>query len=309
MVEKLNEGNRETATKENNSAGYGLSYGEHQLNMMINQDSVTVQYYNHYTQTASNKFMVRKGEELQSVIQKNSGFTYLFQKRSCENLFVFGRSDTSNNAVLKVSEIKPRSFSIDTAHSRVYATHTMGSGGGGGDSLKKMNFASISYLTILMKPLVVDYGYTTRNINFDFDSAELLLESKKELDRLFRWLSVYMRVNPGVTLSIDTHCDSRGSDEYNEKLSQRRSESCVNYLVMKGLKRERLLAKGYGKRNLLIKSAVTDAEHRENRRAVFVISKIDEKAQSEITVLDGIEIMKSVLKIRKEGREFLGEKQ
>ena len=54
--------------------------------------------------------------------------------------------------------------------------------------------------------------------------------------------------NPNVTIELSSHCDYRGKDEYNEKLSQRRAESVVNYLIAHGIEAERLTPVGYGEK-------------------------------------------------------------
>ncbi len=83
------------------------------------------------------------------------------------------------------------------------------------------------------------------NIYFDFDRYELKPESFTELDRLYKFLID----NPAIRLEISAHTDSKGSDEYNNNLSQRRAESVVGYLTQKGIDSGRLIAKGYGKSN------------------------------------------------------------
>ena len=57
-----------------------------------------------------------------------------------------------------------------------------------------------------------------------------------------------LKENPNITIELSAHCDFRGNDEYNERLSQRRSESVVNYLTEQGILPERLTAKGYGEK-------------------------------------------------------------
>jgi outer membrane protein OmpA-like peptidoglycan-associated protein len=52
--------------------------------------------------------------------------------------------------------------------------------------------------------------------------------------------------NPTIIIELGAHTDSKGTDEYNQKLSQARAKSVVEYLVSKGISRSRLLAKGYG---------------------------------------------------------------
>ncbi len=80
------------------------------------------------------------------------------------------------------------------------------------------------------------------NIYFDFDRYELKPESFVELDRVHKFLSD----NPGVKIEISAHTDSKGSEEYNLELSQKRAESVVKYLVSKNTDPGRMTAKGYG---------------------------------------------------------------
>ncbi|MCI0448297.1 MAG: OmpA family protein [Chlorobi bacterium] len=80
------------------------------------------------------------------------------------------------------------------------------------------------------------------NIYFDFDKYDLKPESFVELDRVFKFLTD----NPDVNIEISAHTDSRGSDEYNLELSQKRAESVVSYLMSNGINPGRLIAKGYG---------------------------------------------------------------
>ena len=80
------------------------------------------------------------------------------------------------------------------------------------------------------------------NIFYDFDKATLRPESAEALDKLVALLNE----NPNVTIELAAHTDSRGSDQYNERLSQRRAESVVNYLIEHGIAADRLTPKGYG---------------------------------------------------------------
>ena len=81
-----------------------------------------------------------------------------------------------------------------------------------------------------------------RNVFYEFDSAELTENSVEALDRLTNML----KENPNITIELAAHCDYRGRDEYNLKLSQRRAESVVRYLTEHGIAADRLTAKGYG---------------------------------------------------------------
>lgn len=96
--------------------------------------------------------------------------------------------------------------------------------------------------TIEMIPLRVGQAVVLNNIFYDYDKATLRPESKYELNRLLEELLKH----PELVVEIGSHTDSRGSDKYNEDLSQRRSESVVAYLVKNGLSQENILARGYG---------------------------------------------------------------
>ena len=80
------------------------------------------------------------------------------------------------------------------------------------------------------------------NIFYDFDKATLRPESATALDELVELLNE----NPNITIELSAHTDYKGSDAYNENLSQRRAESVVNYLIDHGIASDRLTPKGYG---------------------------------------------------------------
>lgn len=79
-------------------------------------------------------------------------------------------------------------------------------------------------------------------IEYDFDSDKLRPISMQRLDKIYEFLVL----NNNLVVEINSHTDSRGVDIYNLDLSQRRAKSCVDYLVSKGIARERLIPKGYG---------------------------------------------------------------
>ncbi len=92
-------------------------------------------------------------------------------------------------------------------------------------------------LPSISAPVVVD------NVFYDFDKADIRQESTAALDKLVTLLTD----NPNITIELSAHCDFRGSDAYNKRLSQARAESCVNYLIAHGIAKERLTPVGYGK--------------------------------------------------------------
>ncbi len=92
-------------------------------------------------------------------------------------------------------------------------------------------------LPSISAPVVVD------NVFYDFDKADIRQESTVALDKLVTLLND----NPNITIELSAHCDYRGSEVYNKRLSQARAEACVNYLIAHGIAKERLTPVGYGK--------------------------------------------------------------
>ena len=93
------------------------------------------------------------------------------------------------------------------------------------------------------------------NIFYDFDKATLRDSSKTALDKLVALL----KENPHVTIELSAHCDYKGSAEYNKRLSQRRAEAVVAYLIAHGIAADRLTPVGYGKeRPKKIKKKLTE---------------------------------------------------
>ena len=91
-------------------------------------------------------------------------------------------------------------------------------------------------LSSITRPVLID------NIFYGFNSATLTDSSVVALDALVRLLTD----NPHVVIELGAHCDYKGRDDYNERLSQRRAESVVGHLIAKGIDAKRLVAKGYG---------------------------------------------------------------
>ncbi|MGV6844514.1 MAG: OmpA family protein [Lutibacter sp.] len=111
----------------------------------------------------------------------------------------------------------------------------------------------------------------TKPIYFGLDSADITKESAVELDRVVDILNKY----PSITIEVKSHTDSRAPDDYNMKLSNRRAQSTINYIISHGIDSERVFGKGYGETELVnqCKNGVkcSDAEHALNRRTEFIV--------------------------------------
>lgn len=108
-------------------------------------------------------------------------------------------------------------------------------------------------------------------IYFDFDKWNIRPDAEIELAKIL----AAMREYPELIIHIESHTDSRGSDSYNEQLSERRAQSTLKWLVGKGIDANRLTAKGYGETQLVNQCSngvsCTSEEHQLNRRSMFII--------------------------------------
>lgn len=105
------------------------------------------------------------------------------------------------------------------------------------DSVKESKVYDLQFpLASISAPVLID------NIFYAFDKATLLPESKNALDSLILMLNE----NPNITIELSAHTDYRGAEAYNKKLSQKRAESVVMYLINHGIAPDRLTPVGYG---------------------------------------------------------------
>jgi outer membrane protein OmpA-like peptidoglycan-associated protein len=126
---------------------------------------------------------------------------------------------------------------------------------------------------LLLDKLVINKTFILDNIYYDFDKYNIREDAKPELDKLVR----IMKEN-AISIELGSHTDSRGSFAYNDRLSQKRAESAVNYIVANNIDKSRITAKGYGEYQLVNKCsdgiACTKAEHQANRRTEFKSTSI-----------------------------------
>lgn len=139
-------------------------------------------------------------------------------------------------------------------------------------ALPKNNADTLFRADTCLQPFKVNEPIVLRNILYDFDKADLHPESTIALDKL---VSI-MLDNPELKVELSSHTDSVGSDAYNLELSQRRAESCVNYILLKGVSKERIYARGYGRShpvaaNTLPGGRDNPAGRQLNRRTEFTI--------------------------------------
>lgn len=111
-----------------------------------------------------------------------------------------------------------------------------------------------------------DRVITIDKIYFDYDKATIRDESLPALEKILEYLNYYK----DIMVELSAHTDARGSDSYNKRLSQKRAESTVKWLVEHGIPAARMIPKGYGETKLVnhCKNGVdcSDEEHMKNRR-------------------------------------------
>ncbi len=102
---------------------------------------------------------------------------------------------------------------------------------------------------------------------FDFDKYDIKDAARGTLDRQAAWL----RANPSVTVTVEGHCDERGTREYNLALGERRAQAVVDYLVSLGIDANRVSTISYGKERPE-QVGHTEAAWAQNRRGVAVVN-------------------------------------
>ncbi len=111
-------------------------------------------------------------------------------------------------------------------------------------------------------------------IYYDLDKSDIRPDAAIELEKIVQIL----QDNPGIKLELGSHTDSRATAEYNIKLSQRRADSAVKYILSKGIAASRITAKGYGETQLINSCAdgvnCSEEEHQMNRRTEFKVIDI-----------------------------------
>ncbi|PTQ99528.1 WD40 repeat protein [Mucilaginibacter yixingensis] len=130
---------------------------------------------------------------------------------------------------------------------------------------------------LCLQPFVVNKPIVIQNILYDFNMATLRPESKTVLNDLVK----IMKDNPKIKIELSSHTDSIGSDAYNIDLSQRRAQSCVDYIIASDVDNARVFAKGYGKSKPIAPNSLPNGkdnpEGRQlNRRTEFTVLKVEE---------------------------------
>lgn len=144
-----------------------------------------------------------------------------------------------------------------------------------------------SSLDLQLQRIELNKSIIIPNIYYEFDKADITKEAAKELEKLYQLLIDY----PTWIIEIGSHTDSRSDANYNIKLSDKRAENVVKYLISKGISKDRMFSKGYGESQLLNECAdkvkCSEEQHAINRRTEFKLigfeqTELDNKKTSVI---------------------------
>ena len=137
------------------------------------------------------------------------------------------------------------------------SANTAGQGGAGGQSMSGPKAGT-------EEDLVANVG---DRVFFDFDKSDLKPEARQTIQRWSAWLKQY----PNVTVTIEGHCDERGTREYNIALGERRATAAKNFLTSLGIDAKRVSTISYGKERPAVVGS-NEAAWSQNRRGVMVVN-------------------------------------
>jgi outer membrane protein OmpA-like peptidoglycan-associated protein len=122
-----------------------------------------------------------------------------------------------------------------------------------------------------IESIITDTEIVLNPIFFEYNKSNITQEGAFELDKLVQ----VMKSNDKLVILAKSHTDNRGSDAYNLSLSDRRAKATVQYVISKGIAKDRISGKGMGEIEPKVdcKEACTEEQHAQNRRSEFLIVK------------------------------------
>lgn len=158
--------------------------------------------------------------------------------------------------VYSIENDKETLFAIDSNNNKSSYFHSLSAGNNYMVEFKKQGYFTIKeyinttdlfesdtfVVDATLEKIRKDKSYSLSNIYYAYNSSELNEDSKKTLDQLY----VILSENEHLKFELSSHTDSIGSTSYNQRLSQKRAKTCVDYLHKKGIDQSQLIAKGYG---------------------------------------------------------------
>ena len=133
---------------------------------------------------------------------------------------------------------------------------------------------------MILDKIIIDKSIVLENIYYDFAKWDIRADAAVELDKLVDILYD----NPEISIELSSHTDSVDTESYNQRLSQRRAESAVSYIIEAGIDKDRMTAKGYGEAIPIARNTNPDGTdnpegRQKNRRTEFKVTRIDKTQQ------------------------------
>ncbi len=179
-----------------------------------------------------------------------------------------GLADDNGKFVYTQPCVAGEVYQVEGSKAPLYAAGVQPTVAYNGDNLEQ------DILIELDAPFKEERGQIVVRINpiyFDFNESYIREDARIELDKVVD----AMRKYPAIRIEAGSHTDSRGSNKYNQKLSERRAKSTVDYIVSRGISLDRITYRGYGETQLVNGCSngvkCSDEEHQLNRRTEFVI--------------------------------------
>lgn len=181
-------------------------------------------------------------------------------------------SDTNKNIFESSTTTNDATFNFDPTCDKVMVLRAEKEGYKSVEKIVTIPPASAELDELLQLEKIVPPPFEILDILFDFDEDYIRKDAEVELAKVL----VYMEKNPTVRIDVRSHTDSRGNDDYNQELSDRRNKSTIKWLVDQGIAPSRLTGRGYGESDPLVKECTngvpcSEANHQLNRRSEFFI--------------------------------------
>jgi outer membrane protein OmpA-like peptidoglycan-associated protein/tetratricopeptide (TPR) repeat protein len=176
--------------------------------------------------------------------------------------------EKSNQVSNEMGETK---FGIDCEQVYTFNALRTGYENGTASMEKSQNGAKTIVLNMTpIKPIITEREVILQPIYFEYNKSNITAEGAEELDKLVKLMNEY----PNMVIDAKSHTDNRGADNYNMELSVRRAKSTVQYIVSKGIAKNRITGSGMGETQPKVPCTdCTEEQHAQNRRSEFLIVK------------------------------------
>ena len=188
--------------------------------------------------------------------------------------------DSEGQVYAEVKTDKQGYYQTETNRYEVYTVLTSKEGYDSDDTLSKVDL-DLQQIDFRLQPneVALSPGIDLAKVlniavvYFDYDQSEIRSDAVVELEKLVATMEAYQNLR----INIRSHTDSRGNDRYNQKLSERRAKSTMDYIISQGIPKSRLTSEGLGEQEVTNKCnnnvPCSEEEHHRNRRSEFIILK------------------------------------